>query len=315
MLVITTFISCFNCFDAFAAEDTNDYIEKHVDINLSNINLAVSNHDDLVMSVDKSKNIFKQMNGKSNIEKIEEITEKYPDFEQDLVDSVNNFENVAAIGSTEATLEEIDGQLERVEENNDSLFDLQANATAKQAGSDNKYYYLNLTTWVTRVEYNKKTKQAHYMCDTNAYWSKNSILGGKKYPDSGEDYMLQSLPKGFKIKYDVCDTTYDNNKKNPSGAYRRMKGGEQYVQYAIEDDPFGPKQLREADIITSSYAKSTSSMKRVNSYYIHTWKSLSISVSASAKTNTNKVSEVSLSIKPSIKNKSWKLYNYVTFNF
>lgn len=119
------------------------------------------------------------------------------------------------------------------------------------------------------------------------------------------------MPKGFSIDYDVCTTTYDDGAINPKGSYRRVTSKNNYAYYAVEDDPTGWRQLRSASVITSSYAKYNKNAKRVNSYYIHTWKQLSLKTSISA--NTSK--EVSLKITPSIKNKSWQLNNYVSFNF
>lgn len=306
-----------NSITVFASENAGEtqYVENHVDINLTNINLAVSNGEDLIMSVDKSKNYFQQINGENNIEKIEEIIEDYPEFEQDLIDSVESYNDVAAIGCTEAPLEMVNGQLERIEEEQSNVFNINANATERKHSDNGNSYYINLSTWVNRFEYNKKTKKYHYMCESKAYWQKNSMLGGKKYPASGDDYLLQSVPNNFAIDYDLCTTLYNNGKTDPTGSYRRVKGSSKYVQYAITDDPIGPSQLKEASVITSSYAKLDKGTKRVNSYYIHTWKSLSVKVSVSASRSSREGSQVKLQIVPSIKNKSWQIYNYVSFNF
>lgn len=187
-----------NSITVFASENAGEtqYVENHVDINLTNINLAVSNGEDLIMSVDKSKNYFQQINGENNIEKIEEIIEDYPEFEQDLINSVESYSDVVAIGCTEAPLEMINGQLERIEEEQSNVFNINANAATKKH-SDDDYYYLTLSTWVNRFEYSKKTKKYHYMCETNAYWNKNSILSGKKYPGFWRRLYITNCAKRF----------------------------------------------------------------------------------------------------------------------
>lgn len=300
-----------NNVSVFACENSNEpqYVENHVDIDLSNINLSVANGDELIMSATNSEGFFQKIDGENNIEKIEDIIEDYPEFEEDLIESVENYTDVAAIGCTEAPLEEVDGQLERVEKQSTG-FGINADAALRK-GSSNDYYYLTLSTWVTRVEYNKSLKQYKYAGVTRAYWEKTSAIGGKKYPDSGEDFILQSVPKGFTIKSDVCTTLYDDGTRDPKGSYRRVKSKENYVQYAVEDDPFGWKQLREADVTTISYGKSSSNIRRINSYYVHTWSELSLKVSVSLSTSK----QVGLSITPTNTKKSWQLNNYVSFNF
>lgn len=164
-----------NSITVFASENAGEtqYVENHVDINLTNINLAVSNGEDLIMSVDKSKNYFQQINGENNIEKIEEIIEDYPEFEQDLIDSVESYNDVAAIGCTEAPLEMVNGQLEKIEEEQSNVFNINANATERKHSDNGNSYYINLSTWVNRFEYNKKTK--------NIIICANQKLIGKKF--------------------------------------------------------------------------------------------------------------------------------------
>ena len=64
-------------------------------------------------------------------------------------------------------------------------------------------------------------------------------------------------------------------------------------------------------ILRTNLSGSSTAWRTINSYYVHTWKDLDISVSVSAHSGR----EVALSITPSISEKSWQVYSYVSFNF
>lgn len=66
-------------------------------------------------------------------------------------------------------------------------------------------------------------------------------------------------------------------------------------------------------LYASSKGNRANYYRTINSYYVHTWKSLSIKVSASASANSDKKYGVSLSITPSVSEKSWQVYSYVSF--
>lgn len=88
-------------------------------------------------------------------------------------------------------------------------------------------------------------------------------------------------------------------------------GGVNYLKCTIYDDPLGVRQNKSFTLECISAGNSSSDYRMINSYYVHTWKSLSIDVSVGVSSNQ----EVSLNIDPSLENKSWQLYNYVTFDF
>lgn len=93
--------------------------------------------------------------------------------------------------------------------------------------------------------------------------------------------------------------------------YARVNGNNNYIEYSVKDDPLGLNQLNFVKLKTTTWGKPLSSTRKINSYYVHTWKSLSLNVSVSGSSSK----EVALSITPSIKDNSWTLYNNVTFNF
>lgn len=112
---------------------------------------------------------------------------------------------------------------------------------------------------------------------------------------------------------DSLSVTYNNSPTaGESGDdFWRENGDSSYVRYALEDDPMGIRQCTSFILSTTPYAPRSTAYRQINSYYVHTWKQLSLGVSVSA----NSEKTVGLEITPSLTNKSWQVYNYVTFNF
>lgn len=97
----------------------------------------------------------------------------------------------------------------------------------------------------------------------------------------------------------------------PGQEYWRENGGSSYIRYGIKDDPFGLNQLESYDLFTTCWGKPTSATRKINSYYVHTWTEMTLNVSVSL----NSSKEAGLTLNPGKTEKSWQLYNYVTFNF
>ena len=91
----------------------------------------------------------------------------------------------------------------------------------------------------------------------------------------------------------------------------RENGDSSYVRYAIEDDPFGIVQNSSFYLSTTSIAPKSNEVRQIASYYVHTWKQMTLSVSVDVSSEKS----VTLSLTPSIKDKSWQVYNYVSFDF
>lgn len=309
--------------NAFAFENANEpqYVETHTEINLENVDLAVANNQDLIISVDESQNFIDKYIGEKNAEKITDLIEEYPNIENNIIDMIDNNEDIVAIGCTEAPVILIDGNLERIEINKpDTIIDtISMNAEASSYKESNEVTKnkgnLALSTWVSRCGYNKNTKKYTYVSHTTATWSKNSAIGGSNYPASGYDYIASTVPKNFTITKDVCHAVYKSGNKELNGKegtdFWSFDGSNNYTVYELKDDPVGPRQLKTVGLTITSKASSNKNDKRISSYYFHTWKKISMDISVSA--NTTK--EVTLSFSPSVKEKNWKLYSYVNFNF
>lgn len=154
--------------------------------------------------------------------------------------------------------------------------------------------------------------QYRYVARTFGSWS-NSTVGGANYPDAGNDYVLQASPTTFARNSDSLVATYDHNPAGGSSGsdFWREDGNESFVRYAIKDDPVGYRQLKSFTMAAIYDAPQSGTTRQINSYYVHTWKSMSLSATVSASSDK----KVTLSLTPSILEKSWQVYNYVTFNF
>lgn len=151
-----------------------------------------------------------------------------------------------------------------------------------------------------------------YTAITFGSWS-NSFIGGSNYPASGDDYVLQASPNTFSRDSDSMMAFYDNSPtEGVSGDdYWRENGDSTYVRYAIQDDPFGYRQCSSFALTTVSAGPKSSKIRQIASYYVHTWETITLSVTINVSTEDS----VSLDLTPSKANKSWQVYNPVTFEF
>lgn len=320
MLVILTVLESAS-FVALANDKSDGYVETHCQFDMDNINLSVENKHDLVVTAKKSTNPFTDKKRQSNKKRFEKFLCDYPDIYNQMVDMINNNCYISAFGYTEAEVEynENEKTFVRVKQEKIPISNpitgfvaLAAEKTKKGSPSD-KYYFTLVTTITRRGTSNPYTYQT---CSTGT-WSKNSATGGKKYPASGEDFILQTCPTSMSRQSDSINIVYNHGRTAKSGVdYSRKDGGANYIQYSVADDPAGINQMKSCTLIVNSTGKANSSHNRmINSYYVHTWKSLSISVSASASLNSDKQYGISLTITPTINEKSWNVYSYVTFKF
>lgn len=133
--------------------------------------------------------------------------------------------------------------------------------------------------------------------------------------------MAQTCPNvtysaSFSSKYNhkIDGSYYGKEGKN----YHCYNGGDSWIKYGVQDDPVGIAQLKTATLTQKFKATKTTYTKKIHSCYVHTWKSMacSMSVSGSAGQSGGKPSYgISITAQPSIKDKSWPLYNFVSFDW
>ncbi len=165
-----------------------------------------------------------------------------------------------------------------------------------------------------------KQSDGKYIASSWGTWERGSWVGGKNYPASGHDYLLQSVPDSFsRLSHDFSclyntsgspDLTSKAYNGTEGKEYTITDGGNTYIKVKLKDDPFGLGRLSMC-ILQTTHRSSSNESRTINSYYVHTWKEMDISVSISAHSSR----EASLTITPSISENSWQVYSYVTFNF
>ena len=320
-LLVVMLLSESLSFVAFANDKSGGYVETHHQFNMEDINLSVENKNKLHISFDKSLNVLK--NNKLNKEKkmLEEYLERYSNVYKQLLSMANKNVDIHTFGYTEAEMEydEENQTFVRVKDENKAQnvnallgpITAHAETVVRRKGEEKKKYYFSLVTSISR-----KGTSNPYVYDTTTYgaWSENNSIGGKKYPASGDDYILQACPSGFTRRSDSLSIIYNHNKKAESGKdYSSLAGDRNYIAYSVSDDPSGINQMSSVRLYASSKGNRANYYRTINSYYVHTWKSLSIKVSASASANSDKKYGVSVSITPSVSEKSWQVYSYVSF--
>lgn len=294
-----------------------EYIENHSQISLDGLELTYDRETrEIEVEVSDDIKWYKKDKAKKAEEKVEFLLSRYDQsLDELLIETLEGGEGeIIGISYTECPLEmNSEGQLVRVE--NDSETDSvslikKAGAVGKTGGAGKKHYF-SLVTSVTRSD----TKDAYgrylYTCRTSGVWSKNSVLSGSKYPASGNDYVLQSVPNTFSRTSDYLTVGYNTGLAARNGKHYSLENGAaKYVKYSIVDDPLGTAQLAYFNLKTCYRAKEGTG-RTINSYYVHTWKAMTLSATVTASTDKS----VSLSITPSIADKSWQVYSYVTFDF
>lgn len=182
----------FNGLQVFAM-DEKPYQEYHGQLDLNRLELSVNDQKELIVSVDESLNFFDRIKGEREKRETEELFQQYPDMKDGVVESIRYYEPIQAIGYTVAPIVCIDNNhYERIRRENMFLealispFTLQAQAANSAGGKTVTKDYFTLQTAIARTSYNSTTKEYRYVATTNAVWTKNSILGGSKYPDGGK---------------------------------------------------------------------------------------------------------------------------------
>lgn len=285
------------------------YVETRQQLNTENIMFEKDSNGDITISMNENVLGVKKRATEDTIEKLDSLMTRYEGLEDLLLESVETDEELVAISYTECPLELVDGHLQRIEKTSGTNNSIIKVASAV-SGSTHTKYYLSLVTSITRGTAVGDGRY-NYTCKTKAVWSNNAIIGLEEYPAAGMDYIYQTTPNTFARYDDALSLTYNNERTPKSGTdYSCDDGNDTYIKYSIADDPVGTAQMTNCTLTT--YCKAyPSSGRTINSYYIHTWTSMSCTASIEASTDK----AVSLSITPSISQKSWPLYSYVTFDF
>ncbi len=310
-------VSSFGITTFAEEEPYTPYEESRGQVNFDDLEVVICGKNQIALSVDESLGWFSRLSGKRELAKAEAFLEENPKVEEQLAQEMVEGEgNLRAVGYTVSPLVEVDGHYERVKKENKLLnllmapFTIGASANNRTGDStrtkESDYFVMSTTIW-DKYDFSGQD----YIARTYAHWTKNSALSGSQYPAGGDDFILLAVPPAMIIVGDRCQAKYGTSGYGSSSKdYSRVNGGDNWVQYSVVDDPLGPRQLTEVALDGYCNGGVTTAQRRINSYYVHTWKSLSISLGFNIS-----ASGTSLSITPSIDDKSWSLHSYVVFNF
>lgn len=322
LVIVTT--PCIS-FASNTKTDNNNvkYEEYHDQINFDNLIVFAVNKNDVAVEVDPTISLFKKLSANKQKKKYDRYVENHPEASNELLDAINSSDQVCVISYTEAPLVFVEDHYERIPKENNvnmNLLSINASAADKTITSDASLRHrLTLKTSITR---SGSSNPYTYTAKTFGTWDNAvSLFDGKTQPAGGNDFVMQSCPtittsSKFSSTYNYKTNGSKNGKEGTN--YFMTDGGDSWVKYEVVDDPIGLAQLKTFELTQTFKAQTTSATKKINSYYIHTWKqmSVSVSVSGSAGTTGGKPSAgVSLSFSPTISDKQWQLYNPVSFNW
>lgn len=304
LCAISLFFSCM--ISTFAVDqNTGEYAETRNLIYFDNIDVAIADHTTMILSVSPNATLLQRIRAQSDIEYFNLFLEKYPVTKAAISQQAQEGE-LCAVSYTEAPLTYVDNHYER----------LSASAVESQTGQTQVKGYFSMTTSIMRAGSPNSAGEYTYTAFTTGEWSKNSALSGENYPASGDDFVVQTLPEGMVLSTHDMLTEYNDEEFGVPGTNSYpCGGGTRYIEYAIQDDPLGLKQLK-AFILSAQYLGPQKNYTRqVKSVYTHTWATLTISVSINANIDTSLTPSAGITITPSIANKSWNLFSNVVFNF
>lgn len=335
-LAIVLLLSSFS-FLVSAEKPQSIYEETHEQINMKNLKLEKKN-DKIEIKV-KDCNFISKKIAKDKKEKLEKDFIKYPQFENTIAKVIDENSELCAISYTEAPLElNEDNELVRVKKRKQSLllrmlstFTVKADALDMVAGAsspeetygDGKSLFL--TTFIL------KSSTGEYTSVTYGGWLLGSWTGGSKYPASGKDTIMQTIPTSMFLRsnYDFeCQYT-KTGEDELVDAYWGKQGTEYTIRdfvdnctrIEIKDDPLGLDRLYSFKLTTySTEIEKVNGPRKIYSYYVHTWNvvdatfNLTMTPIYDPDSKEDKY-EYQFSITPSIKDRSWTVCNTVDFDF
>lgn len=284
--------------------EVSAYQESYLYLDFNNIDVISTNDGWKIVPVNNLSRIA-NANVEEDIEKLQSLITEFPGIEENLFNTSSEDELIA-VSFTEVPLVRIDNHYERIPV--DINTNTRGNASSPTNGKGKFLLYTTISGGTTSASGGYK-----YTANTYGYWSENNLLGGEKYPASGNDYIFQTSPNTFSRISDSLTAHYDYGPTTGVSGddFWRENGSASYVRYCILDDPFGYRQNTSFALTTTSVAPKSNSVRQIGSYYIHTWSSMNIDASVDFSSDKS----VTLSIHPSITKDSWQVYNYVPFSF
>lgn len=301
LLAIIVAVSCAGCgLNADVSQREGPYEETHFQVNFGELEVDTSNGQFRV-SEPMPAGSGEQGEQTEELKMLAELCEKYPDIEENLVRDFNEGE-LAAVSFTVVPLEKVDGQYLRIS----------TQAESRGSGASDKTEKGEFVIYTSVVGGTLEKGSGYgYTGRTYIDWN-TTLVGDSDGPAAGEDYVLQTGPNSFTMLEDFITSGYSARpSKGESTDHWREDAGDNFTKYAIKDYPSVGRCLQEAALVCSYSGPLSTADRKIYSYYVHTWKAMTLGVSIGVSTDKS----MTLTLTPGIKDKSWQVCNYVTFNF
>lgn len=306
-------------------EETIEYEETHDQIVFDDLSVLVINEDEIIVDVDPTVSMFKKEKAKQEKEKYDCFVKENKNTTKALYEKFQSGENVCVMSYTELPVVAQEDHYERVPKNaksETSTFGITANAGEVEWDADSSEAAKGKFTLTTMITRQGDGNPYLYKALTIGVWDTSiSLLTGENKPADGWDYVLQSCPVITSGDEFVCDYNYktDGSTSGKEGTHFIDTAGEDsWVVYSVKDDPIGLAQLSAFTLTQPFKAKATTSPKKIHSYYVHTWDSMSIDASATGsagKSGGEPSFEVGMEFHLSKEKKWWQVHNAVEYNF
>lgn len=313
--VACVLLICPNMIFGYSASES-EYIEYNETVDLSGINIVISNGD-IETTVSQQQNFIKRIKAKKDKEDLDDYLSRCSEFKKQLFNMILKGNTPTVMNFKTTPMNLIDGVPMPIKKSSDSGLNVFASAYSNEVGETSIHGDGNFTSVVaiTVSDIYNDSGERGYLIMSLSEWEQNAIWGNKKYPASGDDFLLVSVPNGMSISSTTFEITY--NREITEGSFKGREGKEYtktdgdggYIKYNFADDPFGLTQMQSCLLIMECYGHIADFSRTINSYYIHTWKNLSLEIGIEASSDKS----VSLSVTPNVDDKSWQCYAYVTF--
>lgn len=303
--IIFAVVFVLSLITATASAEDNEYVNNTEEINFENIDVYIADHTELILEPSSEIGLFEKMKTEKQIDEFSDYIENYPTTKSTLTDQMKTG-NLLTVSYSETPFVDAGDHLEP----------LMSSALSAE-GSEQANYYFSTMTSIMRTGNANSAGEYLYTVSTGGEWSVSSILSGAAYPSYGDDYVIQAIHSDMTYADSAMIVLYDDGEYGGSSHYHLDEIDDNYICYAVKDDPLGTKELTSFILIANYYGTSKTYTRNIHSKYVHTWASVGIK-SIGIKFSYDTIGHI-ISVFPKIElentNKSWKLPSNVAFNF
>ena len=288
-----------------ASAEDDEYINNTAEINFENIDVYIADHTELILEPSDDIGLFEKIKTEKQIDDFSNYIENYSTTKSTLTEQLKTGD-LLTVSYSETPLVDAGDHLEPL-----------SSSLHTAEGERKNYGNFFFVTSVMRSGNANSAGEYLYTVSTSGEWTVNSILSGANYPSYGDDFVIQAIHSDMTYVDSDMLVLYDDGEYGGSSYYRLDDINDNYITYAVKDDPLGTKELTSFLLTATYYGTSKTYTRNIYSKYIHTWASVGIE-SIGIEFSYSLIGQV-ISVFPKIEledtNKSWKTASNVAFNF